>query len=187
MKRALVILFAATALWFIGATQWYVCNVQYLCSPLSPPSANQAGGAAASEKSIFEQVFGIEKGAISPDGAATTSSKMERQTVQFLPDSTDFVVDEEAKKQLAAVLTYANANPEKTFTITGYTADVGPYYGDCEWMSRVRAERVAELLIESGIDPSRITTRGRAALDPVGDNSTAEGMAANRRAEIIVN
>ena len=112
---------------------------------------------------------------------------MERRTVQFLPDSTDFVADDEAKKQLADILTFAQANPEKTFTVTGYTADVGPYYGDCDWMSRVRAERVAELLIESGIDASRIVTRGRAALDPVGDNSTPDGMAANRRAEIIVN
>jgi hypothetical protein len=84
------------------------------------------------------------------------------------------------------VIENSRMNPNKTFLITGYTADVGPYYGDCDWMSRVRAERMRDVLVQAGVEESRIQTQGLAAQNPVGDNSTPEGMAANRRVEVEV-
>jgi outer membrane protein OmpA-like peptidoglycan-associated protein len=184
MKMALGILFAATILWFVGATQWYVCNIQYLCSK---PAATQTAATQTDKKSpsIFQQVFGVGDEAISED-AATTKEPFEKTIAHFFPDSTEFIDEEEAQNATSKIVEYARMNPNKTFLITGYTADVGPYYGDCDWMSRVRAERMRDVLVQAGVEESRIQTQGLAAQNPVGDNSTPEGMAANRRVEVEV-
>jgi OOP family OmpA-OmpF porin len=53
--------------------------------------------------------------------------------------------------------------------------------------SEARAEAVKQYLVDRyEIDPSRITTEGVGASQPIASNDTAEGREANRRAEIVV-
>ena len=53
--------------------------------------------------------------------------------------------------------------------------------------SEDRAQAIKDYLVERyEIDPSRITTEGVGATQPVASNDTREGRAQNRRAEIIV-
>ncbi len=50
-----------------------------------------------------------------------------------------------------------------------------------------RAKAVAARLIRKGVDPATITVGGAGEFAPVGDNSTSEGRAQNRRTEIKPN
>lgn len=53
-------------------------------------------------------------------------------------------------------------------------------------LSARRAMRVAETLVEYGVNPARLVAVGHGEADPVADNDTAEGRARNRRLEIVI-
>ncbi|WP_299987993.1 type IVB secretion system protein IcmH/DotU [uncultured Ruegeria sp.] len=53
-------------------------------------------------------------------------------------------------------------------------------------LSEARAAKIAELLIAAGVPADLISVEGRAAAEPIADNSTKDGRARNRRVEIIV-
>jgi chemotaxis protein MotB len=54
-------------------------------------------------------------------------------------------------------------------------------------LSYARAKAVATRLIRAGVSPEQITLAGRGENDPIGDNSTSEGRAENRRTVIKPN
>jgi outer membrane protein OmpA-like peptidoglycan-associated protein len=72
----------------------------------------------------------------------------------------------------------------RSVEIVGYTDSQGAAAAN-QALSQRRAEAVAAILKESGASGT-IRTDGRGAADPVADNGTAEGRAANRRVEITV-
>ena len=53
-------------------------------------------------------------------------------------------------------------------------------------LSEARAATIAELLVQNGVPEDRVRSEGRAATDPVADDSTREGRALNRRVEVLV-
>ena len=53
-------------------------------------------------------------------------------------------------------------------------------------LSKLRADAVANVLIESGVAASRVSTVGMGPDKPIADNKTKEGQAKNRRVEIDV-
>jgi outer membrane protein OmpA-like peptidoglycan-associated protein len=53
-------------------------------------------------------------------------------------------------------------------------------------ISRLRAQAVADALVEGGVGAGRVTTLGKGAALPVADNDTREGRAENRRVEILI-
>jgi OmpA-OmpF porin, OOP family len=53
-------------------------------------------------------------------------------------------------------------------------------------LSQRRAASVKEVLVEDGIDPAVITTRGYGETAPIASNATPEGRAKNRRVDITV-
>lgn len=74
---------------------------------------------------------------------------------------------------------------DTTFQIEGYTDSSGSENENLS-LSEKRAQLVADRLVESGIDSSRISVVGRGEAQPIADNQTTEGRAANRRVEIVV-
>jgi OOP family OmpA-OmpF porin len=67
--------------------------------------------------------------------------------------------------------------------IIGHTDDRGS--ADYNWaLSLRRAMSVRDMLVEQGVDASRLSTEGRGETDPKADNATAEGRQANRRIEV---
>ncbi len=81
---------------------------------------------------------------------------------------------------LAAVL---SENPNLKVVVVGHTDDRS---GDGFSLSTERANTVVRALKSMKIDPSRLTSAGQGQYNAVGDNSTAEGRAQNRRTEIIL-
>ncbi len=72
-----------------------------------------------------------------------------------------------------------------TMVIEGYTDATGSSDYNLK-LSRQRAESVESFLIKEGIAEGRLKSVGYGSENPVADNSTAEGRAANRRVELVI-
>jgi outer membrane protein OmpA-like peptidoglycan-associated protein len=67
--------------------------------------------------------------------------------------------------------------------IIGYTDSRGSYAIN-KRLSQLRANSVRDYLVRQGIEPSRLRAIGRGEENPIANNATAEGRAANRRVEM---
>ena len=75
--------------------------------------------------------------------------------------------------------------PETNILVVGHTDDVGAEEYNMT-LSKNRANSVTNYLISKGIVSSRLTTNWYGELQPMHDNTTAEGRAKNRRVNIAV-
>ncbi len=76
-------------------------------------------------------------------------------------------------------------HPELKFSVEGHTDSDGDESYN-QKLSEERAAAVKNLLIQSGIDASRLDSKGYGESKPVNENSTSEGKANNRRVEFII-
>jgi flagellar motor protein MotB len=75
-------------------------------------------------------------------------------------------------------------HPDLRFRIEGHTDSDGDESYN-QQLSEDRAAAVKDVLIQSGVDASRLESRGYGESKPVDENSTPEGKANNRRVEFI--
>ena len=76
--------------------------------------------------------------------------------------------------------------PRIKLLVAGHTALAGSEEGRLN-VSRNRAQTVADYLVQLGVrGRDEIEVRGYGAEQPIADNATPEGMARNRRVEIIL-
>lgn len=94
-------------------------------------------------------------------------------------------LDEQYRPLIDLAVDLMEAEPTSTLSIIGHTDDVGPDDANLR-LSISRAEAVAALVIEHGIDPSRLTVDGRGEAEPLESNETPEGRAVNRRVEFSI-
>ncbi len=78
-----------------------------------------------------------------------------------------------------------NANPVTAVAIVGHTDSTGSDAVNNP-LSFDRANSTRDYLIARGVSSTRIATDGQGSRQPVADNGTAQGRAANRRVEIYV-
>ena len=80
-------------------------------------------------------------------------------------------------------------NPHKddeyTLLVEGHTAAVGKPTGEMN-LSYLRAMTIIDELVARGIKRDICEAKGYGGTKPIGDNSTEEGRAKNRRVEIVV-
>jgi OOP family OmpA-OmpF porin len=69
--------------------------------------------------------------------------------------------------------------------VSGHADSTGPEDYNLR-LSERRARSVKEVLVEEGIDPGVIMTRGYGEAVPIASNDTAEGRARNRRVDVTV-
>jgi len=69
--------------------------------------------------------------------------------------------------------------------VAGYTDAIGSEAYNLG-LSERRAASVRNYLVQQGVDPSIIRTRGYGKSNPIASNATAEGRAQNRRVEITI-
>jgi OOP family OmpA-OmpF porin len=72
----------------------------------------------------------------------------------------------------------------QTVTAIGHTDSVGRASLN-EALARRRAGAVRGYLLQNGLPPTLLHAVGKGPLEPVGDNTTAQGRAQNRRAEVV--
>lgn len=93
------------------------------------------------------------------------------------------------KEALTEVLDILLQFKDRRFQVAGHTDNVPIHsrkFRDNWYLSTARAVSVVEFMIQSGFAPENLSATGFGAFDPIGDNSTAEGRALNRRIEIIL-
>ncbi len=89
-------------------------------------------------------------------------------------------IDPASDEILAQAAAAINAAPGINVEVVGHTDDQGGEAAN-ESLSAARAEAVVARLVELEVDEERLTARGAGEAEPVADNTTEEGRAANRR------
>lgn len=98
-------------------------------------------------------------------------------------------LDKKGQEALSSVAAVLNDYPKLKVIVVGNTDD-RKFKGsnDNLSLSTERANSVVRVLVgQYKVDPSRLTSAGKGKYAPVGDNSTEEGRAKNRRTDIILN
>lgn len=90
-----------------------------------------------------------------------------------------------ASPRLDKLAEFLRQYPDRRLLVEGYADAVGSDRYNLE-LSQRRAESVARALVQRGVDPARITTRGYGESYSVADNTSAEGRALNRRVEVVI-
>ncbi|GLU35423.1 OmpA family protein [Trinickia caryophylli] len=88
-------------------------------------------------------------------------------------------------RTLDEVANQMRQNPELVADVRGYTDITGGSELN-QRLSQSRADAVAGYLSQRGVAPNRLAARGFGPADPVGDNNTEAGRAANRRVEVYL-
>jgi outer membrane protein OmpA-like peptidoglycan-associated protein len=103
--------------------------------------------------------------------------------VQFATGTAN--VNANARESLAKFSGIVASYPALRFNVEGHTDNVGSAAMNSE-LSLKRAITVRDYLIEQGVPASRIDVAGLGLSAPIGDNTTSDGRARNRRVEIVV-
>jgi outer membrane protein OmpA-like peptidoglycan-associated protein len=74
---------------------------------------------------------------------------------------------------------------EQPIVVYGFTDNVGTVDMNMD-LSQKRAQSVRDYLVTKGIPQDLITAQGKGPSDPISDNGSVEGRAANRRVELVV-
>lgn len=93
-----------------------------------------------------------------------------------------FLLDENAKTELAKVFEHLQQHPELKITIHGHTDGQGTLQYN-QNLSENRAKTISSYLKKLGLENSRISWRGHGSSKPVSENNSEEGRRQNRRAE----
>ncbi len=116
----------------------------------------------------------------SPEGIRFTYN------LKFIADSPELLPEELPRiSELADLLKKALDENAFTIFVAGHTADIGQPQNQMR-LSIDRTQTIINLLIERGLDKNIFSYRGFGETQPVGDNSTKEGRAQNRRVEITL-
>ncbi|MEM9932736.1 MAG: OmpA family protein [Bacteroidota bacterium] len=100
-------------------------------------------------------------------------------------ESGSYELKKASNAELQFLVNYLKQNPGLTIEIQGHTDDVGSPSSN-QSLSQKRAEVVKDYLLQSGTSTDRITAKGYGESQPVADNATEEGKAANRRTEFKI-
>jgi OOP family OmpA-OmpF porin len=129
---------------------------------------------------INADVLNIGQANTTDENCARVFSLLNADPVKFRKSSTD--IRSTSLVTLDRIAEFAHNCRHTTITITGHTDSTG----DESWnrqLSLIRAQAVADHLVDRGIDPARLTVAGRGATEPIADNNTARGRELNRRIE----
>lgn len=104
---------------------------------------------------------------------------------RLLFDTDSATLQPQSTEQLNNVAAILKAYPAVHLTIGGYTDNTGDPAHNLK-LSQERANSVVAQLAAMGIASDRMVAKGYGDQHPVGDNSTAEGRALNRRISMLV-
>jgi outer membrane protein OmpA-like peptidoglycan-associated protein len=90
-----------------------------------------------------------------------------------------------ANRTILKLVQFLQINPRRTIRIEGYTDNRGVAAENLE-LSRARAQAVADMLTDLGIEAGRMQVKGYGEAHPLAENASAKGRAQNRRVEVLI-
>ena len=87
---------------------------------------------------------------------------------------------------MQAIAAILNEYPKANFTIEGHTDSTGSEATN-QLLSEKRANAVMDYLVNNGIAGARLSAVGYGEANPIAENNTRSGRAANRRVEVTLN
>jgi outer membrane protein OmpA-like peptidoglycan-associated protein len=94
-------------------------------------------------------------------------------------------ISDELQQQLTLIAQILKDIQFQRATVLGHTDNSGKLAFN-NALSQQRAEQVRGFLQQQGMDPAHLAAQGRGPAEPIADNSTKQGKAANRRVEIVI-
>lgn len=91
----------------------------------------------------------------------------------------------DSRPKLDEVAEHMKSNPDMDAEIVGHTDSTGSRDHNIA-LSQRRADAVRDYLTQAGVARERLSTRGAGPDEPIGDNTTPEGRAQNRRIEFVI-
>lgn len=153
------------------------------------PSPDSAGSAGSASIAAGPGAF-LSDGALELDlGAGVSASKAPEgllltvKDLRFVADG-DAVLPEE-RWRLDVIAAALKGIPDRSFLVSGHTADVGRPADELALSIR-RAKRIVDELAARGIPAGRLLYRGYGATKPLAPNDSEANKAKNRRVEILV-
>jgi OOP family OmpA-OmpF porin len=128
----------------------------------------------AEVREVVQEVVAVEAAAVIPEA-------IELDTVTF--DFDRHELSPKAKMNLDENLQRLSKQGDLSIVILGHADSTGPEEYN-QKLSEQRAQAVYDYFASRGVSPERMKTLGYGESHPVADNSTAQGRALNRRAEI---
>ncbi len=104
-------------------------------------------------------------------------------SIKFAADST--VLNKSSAPLLTQLANTISLCPKAKIKITGYTDNMGNDKANLK-LSVLRAKAVVNRLFQQGISQQQLSAIGQGESNPIADNETEAGRAANRRIEFIV-
>jgi outer membrane protein OmpA-like peptidoglycan-associated protein len=89
-----------------------------------------------------------------------------------------------ANRSVLKMVQFLQLNPRRIVRIEGYTDSRGDAQENLE-LSQARAQAVADVLVDLGVDAKRIELQGHGQSFPVTENASDKGRAQNRRVEVV--
>lgn len=142
------------------------------------------GGAAAAQDTADKAVEGVR---VANDRIASLDEYAPEQSIKINFKLRSAVLTSDAKSSLDQVADYAKSARGFLIEVTGFAYESKNKNVNRQ-LSQQRAESVVRYLVENHNIPLRriLTPFGYGAANPVADNTTREGRAENRRAEVRV-
>ncbi|WP_338513659.1 OmpA family protein [Pseudomonas poae] len=99
-------------------------------------------------------------------------------------DTGDAELKNSANRTVLKIVQFLQLNPKRVVRIEGYADNTGGEQENLR-LSRDRAQSVADVLVDLGIDEKRVQVEGYGDQYPVEANASERGRAQNRRVEIV--
>jgi OOP family OmpA-OmpF porin len=145
--------------------------------PVADNSTNEGKQKNRRIEAVIDCAFDVKE--IQPPERLCMALQMEFDT-----DQAD--IKAEYRDELAKVGDYMKKYPTTTAVIEGHTDDVGGYEYNMK-LSQKRAENVVNyLVVNFGIDRSRLSAKGYGYTRRIAYNNTAEGRQKNRRIDAVI-
>lgn len=150
----------------------------------------QAGAARARAEALREQQSDVLLAAREREIEELRKAHRTDRGLVYTVDDVLFAFDGTSLKRGAArelddLVRFLRQNPGREVLVEGHTDTVGADDYNAR-LSAARARAVEEFLVQSGVEPARIETRGYGEHHPVASNANAGGRQLNRRVEVVI-